>query len=67
MLIALVRAEVTSVEMSDFETEDHGNAVIVLCKGKYVGPQWSGALKFMRIWLKKDGRWKIIAATTSPA
>ena len=57
----------TSVEMSGFEIVDHGDVVIVLCKGKYVGPQWSGSLKFMRIWLKKDSHWKIIAGTSGPA
>ena len=37
-----------------------------LVRVSYVGPQLSGSLKFMRIWLKKDGQWKIVAASTSP-
>jgi hypothetical protein len=57
----------TKVEMSDFEYVDHGTAVVVLCKGSYEGPQWSGSLKFMRVWHKRDGRWQIIAGTTAPA
>ena len=39
-------------------------AVVLTCEGVYEGPQFSGTLKFMRVWLKKDGRWKIVAAST---
>ena len=34
------------------------------CEGVYEGPQFSGVLKFMRVWLKKGGRWRIIAGAT---
>jgi len=54
----------TKVEMSGFEFTDHGGAVVVTCKGDYQGPQWSGTLHFMRVWLKKDGQWKIVAGST---
>ena len=54
----------TRVEMSDYELRDHGTAVVVTCKGKYEGPRWSGTLRFMRVWLKRDGKWKIIAGST---
>ena len=53
----------TMVEMSDFQFADHGAAVVVTCSGTYAGPQWSGTLKFMRVWLKKAGRWQIIAGS----
>jgi hypothetical protein len=53
----------TKVEMSDFEIIDHGEAAVVTCKGSYEGAQWSGTLKFMRVWLKRDGSWQIIAGT----
>jgi Domain of unknown function (DUF4440) len=53
----------TRVEMSDFEIVDHGTAAVVTCTGRYESPQWSGTLKFMRVWLKRDGRWQIIAGS----
>jgi hypothetical protein len=53
------------VEMSDFRFVEHGSAVVVTCQGHYEGPQFTGALKFMRVWLKEDGRWRIIAGTTA--
>lgn len=56
----------TRVEMRDYEIIDHGNAAVVTCTGHYEGAQWSGSLKFMRVWLKRDGRWLIIAGTVSP-
>jgi hypothetical protein len=55
----------TKVEMSDFEIVDHGDAAVVTCKGSYEGPQWSGTLKFMRVWLRRNNRWQIIAGSTS--
>jgi hypothetical protein len=53
----------TKVEVSDFEIADHGTAAVVTCTGTYDGPQWSGSLKFMRVWLKRNRRWQIIAAS----
>jgi hypothetical protein len=55
----------TRVEMSDFTFQDHGPVVVVTCKGFYEGPQWSGTLKFMRVWLKKGDQWRIIAGSTA--
>jgi len=57
----------TRVDMRDLEIIDHGAAAVVSCTGHYEGAQWSGSLKFMRVWLKRDGRWRIIAGTVSPA
>src|SRR4051812_19127191 len=53
----------TKVEMSDFEFTDQGSAVVVTCKGVYESQQWSGALRFMRVWLKRNGRWQVIAGS----
>lgn len=53
------------VEMSEFEFIDHGNAVVVTGNATYEGSLWSGTLRFMRVWLKKDDRWQIIAGTVS--
>lgn len=52
------------VEMSDFKLVEHGPAVVLTCQGHYEGPQFTGTLKFMRVWLKEGGRWRIIAAST---
>lgn len=53
----------TRVEMSDFQIIDHGTAAVVTCKGTYEGPQWSGSLKFMRVWVKKSDAWQIVAGS----
>jgi hypothetical protein len=54
----------TKVEMSEFAFAEHGPAVVVTCQGYYEGPQFTGGLKFMRVWLKENARWRIIAAAT---
>jgi hypothetical protein len=54
----------TKVEMGNFVVVEHGPAVVLTCEGVYEGPQFSGTLKFMRVWLKQDGQWKIVAAST---
>jgi uncharacterized protein (TIGR02246 family) len=53
----------TRVEMTDMQIVDHGNAAVVTCKGLYQGPQFTGTLKFMRVWLKKNNRWQIVAGS----
>jgi ketosteroid isomerase-like protein len=53
----------TEVELSDLQIVDHGNAAVVTCTARFTGPQFSGALKFMRVWLKRDGRWQIVAGS----
>jgi len=51
------------VEMRELQIVDHGTAAVVTCQGTYEGPQGSVTLKFMRVWLKKDGRWQIVAGS----
>jgi hypothetical protein len=55
----------TRVEMSDMKIIDHGSAAVVTCKGTFEGPKGAATLEFMRVWLKRDGRWQIIAASVS--
>jgi len=56
-------AKFTRVEMSDFELFEHGVAVVVKCTGVYEGPGGTHHLKFVRVWLKKDTGWQIIAGS----
>lgn len=53
--------------MRDLEIVDHGTAAVVTCTGWYVAPGGTHHLRFMRVWLKKDGRWQIVAGTTADA
>ena len=52
------------VTMSDFEIIEYDNAAVVKCTGHYEGAKWSGSMKFMRVWLKTENGWKIIAGST---
>ena len=56
-------AKFTNVEMSDFRLLEHGPAVVVTCTGVYEGPSGSHTLKFMRVWLKHENDWQIIAGS----
>jgi ketosteroid isomerase-like protein len=51
------------VEMTDMEIIEHGHAAVVTCKGTYESPNGSFTLEFMRVWLKRDDRWQIIAVS----
>ncbi len=55
----------SKVEMSNYNIVDHGLAAVVTCDGTYEGPHGTQTLAFMRVWLKKEGRWQIIAGTVS--
>ena len=54
----------TRVEMTEMEIVEHSDAAaVVTCKGTYEGPSGTITLGFMRVWLKRDGRWQIIAVS----
>ena len=55
----------TRVEMSDMKIVDHRNVAVVTCKGRFEGPQFTGTLKFLRVWLKQGNRWQIVAGSVS--
>ena len=55
----------TRVEMSDMKIVDHSTAAVVTCRGTYESPKASVSLKFMRVWLKKNDGWKIVAGSIS--
>ena len=54
----------TRVEMTDFAFVDHDPVVVVTCQGLFEGPGVSQTLRFLRVWLRKDGHWRIVAAST---
>lgn len=54
----------TKVEMSEFKIVEHECAAVVTCKCAYEGAQWSGTLRFQRVWAKKNAGWKIVAVAT---
>ena len=35
--------------MSDLQITEHGNAAVVTCTGRFSGPQFTGALRFIRV------------------
>jgi|1185.fasta_scaffold437926_2 hypothetical protein len=53
----------TDVEMTDLRVVEHGSVAVVTCTGTFKGPQFSGTLKFMRVWQRKNGRWQIVAGS----
>jgi ketosteroid isomerase-like protein len=55
----------TRVEMRNMNIIDHGTAAVVTCEGTFEGPQSTITLKFMRVWLKRNNRWQIVAGFVS--
>jgi len=53
----------TSVEVSDRQITEHGAVAVVTCTAAFKGPQWSGTLKLMRVWQRKNGRWQVVAGS----
>jgi ketosteroid isomerase-like protein len=56
----------TNVEMRDMRILDHGVGAVVTCDGTYESPEATTTLRFLRVWLKKDAGWRIIAVTILP-
>jgi hypothetical protein len=59
-------AKFTAVDMSNMEIVDHGDAAVVTCHGAFSAGEVVHKLKFMRVWLKKNGAWQIVAGSISP-
>jgi len=51
--------------MQDMKIIDHGTAAVLTCRRIYGCAKSSVSLKFMRVWLKKNNRWKIVAGSIS--
>jgi hypothetical protein len=57
----------TNVEVNDTQIVDHGNAAVVTSRWTYENAQGRFTLKFMRVWLKQNDRWQIIAGSIANA
>jgi hypothetical protein len=53
----------TRVDITDVQIVDHGVAAVVTCTGTFEGPQGTFTLKFLRVWVRKDGKWRIVAGS----
>jgi hypothetical protein len=54
----------TRVDMTDLTIVEHGSSAAVLtCKGTYEAPGGTFTLKFMRLWLRKNNDWQVVAAS----
>jgi len=58
-------AKFTRVEMTDVQIVEHGVAAVVTCTATFEGPKGQIALKFLRVWALKDGKWKIVAGSVN--
>jgi hypothetical protein len=55
----------STVQMSQMQIIEHGESAVVTCRGTYVTEGRTINLKFMRVWVKKNNHWKIVAGTVS--
>lgn len=51
------------VEVTDMKILEQGDTAIVTGYGNYEGPDGRLAMNFMRIWVKKEDGWKIVAGS----
>lgn len=56
-----------SVKMKNMKIVDQGAVAIVTCKGEFKGPGVNVAFNFMRVWMKKNRRWQVVAASIAKA
>ena len=54
----------TKVTISNMHIITHGGtAAVVTCRGSYESPAGEKNLKFMRVWLRKDNSWRVVAGS----
>lgn len=59
-------AKFTKADMSDYVIIPHGpDAAVVTCTGAFEGKMGAFTLKFMRVWVRNNGRWQIVAGTVA--
>ncbi|MBV8489514.1 MAG: nuclear transport factor 2 family protein [Candidatus Eremiobacteraeota bacterium] len=57
------KPQFTRVEMRDTNIVEQGDAAIVTCTGEYENKYGVATLKFLRVWLRRNDRWQIVAAS----
>jgi ketosteroid isomerase-like protein len=61
--------EVESLQHEDNRVRVFGDAAVVtaitVVKGQYKGEDASGRFRYMRVWIKRQGRWQAVAAQSS--
>jgi hypothetical protein len=55
----------TRVDVANVQIVDHGVAAVVTCTGTFEGPQGTFSLNFLRVWVRKDGKWRVVAGSVS--
>jgi uncharacterized protein (TIGR02246 family) len=53
----------TRVDIADMRIVDHDSVAVVTCTATFEGPQGTMSLKFLRVWMRKDSRWRIVAGS----
>jgi hypothetical protein len=53
----------TRVDIADMQIVDHDTVAVVTCTGTFEGPHGTLSLKFLRVWMRKNARWRIIAGS----
>jgi hypothetical protein len=54
-----------AVAFNNLNIVDHGSAAVATCEGVYQTAESTVTLQFMRFWLKRAGRWQIVAASVN--
>jgi uncharacterized protein (TIGR02246 family) len=55
----------TRVVTADMRIVDHDTVAVVTCTATFEGPQGTLTLKFLRVWMRKDARWQIVAGSVA--
>lgn len=55
----------TRVDVTNVQIVDHHAAAVVTCTGTFEGPQGTFSLNFLRVWVRKDGKWRVVAGSVS--
>lgn len=61
--------EMESLANDDIQVRVYGNAAVVTARGaargRYKGQDVSGQFRYIRVWIKREGRWQAIAAQST--
>lgn len=65
------QGEIASLRHDDIKVRVFGDSAVAtartVVKGKAAGQDFAGEYPYMRVWIKRDGRWQAVAAMSSSA
>jgi hypothetical protein len=60
-----IKQQFSRMDVSEMVIKDLGDSALVTCRGKFVLGEKTFELRFLRVWQKQSGQWKVVAGSVT--